>query len=203
MSVRVYVEGGGNYKHTDTATACRRGFRQLFDRLGLPARGLSVIACGSRGQTFKDFRKAVRQRTGDFVILLVDSEDPVSAPGIWAHLTARDGWQPPTADITDDRAYLMVQCMETWFLADREVLIEFYGPSFLARSLPGRADIEQIPKRLLLTRLTHASKRTLKGPYDKAGHGFTLLALINPEKVREASPHAGRLFDALLHETQR
>ena len=55
-------------------------FSQLFEKLGLPARRLSVIACGSRRQTFRDFRKAVRQQTGDFVILLVDSEGPVGAP---------------------------------------------------------------------------------------------------------------------------
>ena len=48
MSVRVYVEGGGDYKHTDNATACRRGFQELFEKLGLPAHRLSVIACGSR-----------------------------------------------------------------------------------------------------------------------------------------------------------
>ena len=77
MSVRVYVEGAGDYKHTDTATACRRGFQELFGKLGLPARRLSVIACGSRLQTFNDFRKAVLQHPDDFVILLVDSEGPV------------------------------------------------------------------------------------------------------------------------------
>ena len=73
MSVHVYVEGGGDYKHTDTATACRRGFRELFEKLGLPAHRVSVRAGGSRRQTFKDFRTAMRQQTGDFIILLVDS----------------------------------------------------------------------------------------------------------------------------------
>jgi hypothetical protein len=201
VSVRVYVEGGGDYKHTDTATACRRGFRELFEKLGLPARRFSVHAGGTRRQTFRDFRAAVRQQTGDFIILLVDSEGPVEAPGAWAHLNARDGWQPP-AGATEDQAHLMVQCMEAWFLADREALRKFYdGPEFLAGSLPGQANIEQVLKPSLLPILRHASRRTSKGPYDKTRHGFALLAVIDPQRVRNASPYAARLFDVLIYRT--
>ena len=201
MSVRVYVEGGGDYKYTDTATACRSGFQELFKKLRLPERRVSVIACGSRRQSYRDFRTAVRQQTGDFIILLVDSEGPVDALGAWAHLHATDGWQPP-AGATEDQAHLMVQCMEAWFLADREALRTFYGdPEFLAGSLPGQANIEQIPKRSLLPALKHASKQTSKGPYDKVRHGFALLALINPYRLRVASHHASRLFDVLIQRT--
>ena len=200
VSVRVYVEGGGDSRRNDTATACRRGFRELFEKLGLPARRLSVIASGGRRQTYRDFCKAVRQQTGDLIILLVDSEGPVVAPGAWAHLHARDGWQPP-ADTTEDQAHLMVQCMEAWFLADREALTHFYGAEFLAGSLPGQPNVEQIPKPDLVPRLEHASEHTSKGPYHKTQHGFALLALIDPQKVRQASLHASRLFDVLIHET--
>jgi len=200
VSVSVYVEGGGDYKHTDTATACRRGFRELFEKLSLPPRRFSVHAGGSRRQTFRDFCKAVRQQTGDFIILLVDSEGPVVAQGAWAHLSARDGWQPPAGAI-EDQAHLMVQCMEAWFLADREALTEFYGPEFLAGSLPGQPNIEQIPKPALVPMLEHASQQSSKGPYHKTRHGFALLALINPQRLRDASLHASRLFDVLIHET--
>ena len=200
VSVRVYVEGGGDYKHTDTATACRQGFRELFDKLGLPERRLKVIACGTRSQTFKDFRTAVRQQTGDLVILLVDSEGPVGSPGAWGYLRTRDGWQRPLGT-SEDQAHLMVQCMEAWFLADREALTDFYGQGFLPRSLLGQPNIEQIPKRSLLAKLKHASEQTTKGPYHKTQHGFHLLALIDPQKVRQASLHASRLFDVLIHET--
>jgi hypothetical protein len=202
VSVRVYVEGGGDYKHTDTATACRRGFRELFEKLNLPPRRFSVHAGGSRRQTFRDFCKAVRQQTGDFIILLVDSEGPVVAPRAWAHLSARDGWQPPAGAI-EDQAHLMVQCMEAWFLADREALTEFYGPEFLAGSLPGQPNIEQIPKPALVPMLEHASQQSSKGPYHKTRHGFPLLALINPRWLRDASLHASRLFDVLIHETSQ
>ena len=122
------------------------------------------------------------------------------APSAWAHLQMGDGWQPPAGAI-DDQAHLMVQCMEAWFLADREALTEFYGPEFLAGSLPGQQNIEQIPKPSLLPALEHASRQTSKGPYHKTRHGFALLTLLNPQRLRDASPHASRLFEALIHAT--
>jgi len=91
--------------------------------------------------------------------------------------------------------------MEAWFLADRDALLEFYGADLLADSLPGQANIEQIPKRSLLPALKHASKQTTKGSYDKIRHAFALLARIDPQKLRVASHHAGRLFDVLIQRT--
>jgi hypothetical protein len=91
--------------------------------------------------------------------------------------------------------------MEAWFLADREALTQFYGPEFLAASLPGQPNIEQIPKPDLVPMLEHASRQSSKGPYHKTRHGFALLALINPQRLRDASPHASRLFEVLIHQT--
>jgi hypothetical protein len=91
--------------------------------------------------------------------------------------------------------------MEAWFLADRDALTEFYGPEFLEGSLPAQPNIEQIPKASLIPRLKLASKQTSKGPYHKTRHGFALLARVNPQRLREASPHASRLFEVLIHET--
>jgi len=91
--------------------------------------------------------------------------------------------------------------MEAWFLADREALIEFYGQGFLAGSLPGQPNIEQIPKPFLFRKLKQASKPTTKGSYDKTRHAFALLARIDPQRLRIASLHAGRLFDVLIQRT--
>ena len=90
--------------------------------------------------------------------------------------------------------------MEAWFLADRDALTAFYGQGFLAGSLPGQPNIEQIPKRSLLPVLKHASKQTSKGPYHKTRHGFAILAEIDPQRLRPASSYAGRLFDVLIRE---
>jgi Domain of unknown function (DUF4276) len=136
----------------------------------------------------------------DFIILLVDSEGPVDVPSSWDHLHARDGWQRP-ANAIEDQAHLMVQCMEAWLLADREALIEFYGQGFLAGSLPGQPNIEQIQKASLTPAFRHASKQTTKGSYHKTRHAFALLALIDPNKLRVASVHAASLFDALVRRT--
>jgi Domain of unknown function (DUF4276) len=139
---------------------------------------------------------AVRQYPDDFVILLVDSEGPVKVQSAWAHLQAKDMWLRP-ADTIEDQAHLMVQCMESWFLADPEALRTYYNQGFLIRSLPRRRNIEEIPKRNVARALAHATRPTQKGVYHKTRHGFDLLALIDPTRLREASGRAQRLFAVL------
>jgi len=129
--------------------------------------------------------------------LLVDSEAPVTAATAVQHLHDRDGWDFPTLD--QHKAFLMVQAMEAWFLADRDALAEFYDGGFLTNSLPGSPkNIEIIAKDDLEPKLKHASKPTkTKGEYHKGKHGFELLAQIDPAKVGAASVHA-KLFNDFL-----
>ena len=91
----------------------------------------------------------------------------------------------------------MVQCMETWFIADKDTLVSFYGQHFRESALPVRNEIEEIPKQDLLDGLKNATGQTQKGKYWKGGHSFDILAKINPQKVTEGSPHAKRLIDTL------
>ena len=141
---------------------------------------------------------AVERHPDNYVVLLVDSEEAVVG-GPWQHLANRRGdrWRRPSG-VTDDQAHLMVQVMESWFLADRQVLIDYYGQGFLANSLPGQTNIEQIPKRDVLQSLKHASRQTAKKEYHKTRHAFHLLEQIDPQRVRVASRHADRLFIVLL-----
>jgi hypothetical protein len=135
-------------------------------------------------------------REDEICVLLVDAEDRVTAETPPEHLRARDGWSFPPFD--RHKVYLMVQAMEAWFLADREALSAFYGEGFLAKSLHGNPNIEQIRKGDLEPALKRASKQTkTKGEYQKVRHGFALLALIDPLKVENASPHA-KLFNQFL-----
>ena len=98
----------------------------------------------------------------------------------------------------------MVQVMEAWFLADRQALADYYGQGFLAGSLPGQPKIELISKPDVFSALQHASKNTkTKGEYHKTRHGFDLLELIDPNRVRAASVHAERLLMVLQRETAR
>ncbi len=197
MSVRIYVEGGFQ---GSTKTACRTAFRLFLEKI-IPPKSFSVIASGSRSNAFEDFRTALKSHPDDFIILLVDSEDPVVASP-WQHLRNRagDNWhRPPTA--REDQAHLMVQVMESWFLADKQVLIEYYGQQFLAASLPGQSNIELVAKQDVFNALQHSSRNTKKGEYHKTRHGFDLLSMIDPIRVRGASRHFANLLAVLERET--
>jgi len=197
VSVRIYVEGGFQ---GSTKSDCRSAFRSFLGK-AIPPRSFSVIASGSRNDAFEDFREALKRHPGDYIILLVDSEQPVTT-GPWQHLKDRtgDNWLRPTK-ASEDQAHLMVQVMESWFLADKQVLTEYYGQGFLAGSLPGQPNIELVAKQDVFNALQHASRKTQKGEYHKTRHGFDLLELINPKRVRTASPHAERFLAVLERET--
>jgi hypothetical protein len=202
VKVRVYVEGGGDAG--STKADCREGFRKLFEKIPVQGSAFAVMASGGRLKAFKNFCDALRdpRHAGEMILLLVDSERPVTTEA-WAHLGAQpDGWEQP-AGATDDQAHLMVQAMEAWFFADKDCVAEYYGDGFLVNSLPPRGNVEEIPKDDLVPRLQHASRRTLKRGYHKVRDGFSILALVNPTKIRKASAHAERFFGVLERETQR
>jgi hypothetical protein len=197
VAAKVYVEGGGSGRAL--RTACRQGFRTLLDRAGLKGRISKIDPCGSRAETIKDFCIALRNAAPDeFICLLVDSDGPVSANSSpWLLL----GNRPPGAK--DENAHLMVQCMEAWFLADKEALVRFFGQGFRQNPLPNRTDVENIPKRDIFAALEGATTACVpKGQYSKGTHAFEVLAMLDPDKVEKASPSARRLFDTLRNRTQ-
>jgi len=195
VRVVIYVEGGGRQRRT--LDHCRRGFGELFEKVVRGGHHPKVVACGDRRSTFDDFRNVSGDGSERFRVLLVDSEGPVPANVTpWSYLRARDGWNKP-AGALEDQAHLMVQSMESWVLADREALTDYYKRGFLPGSLPTPRTVENILKRDVLRALRHASRHTQKGPYHKARHGFDLLARIDPAKLRGASVHARRLFEVL------
>ena len=197
VELHLYVEGGGDLKLL--RTACRRGFAEFLGRAGLRGRMPRIVACGGRRQAYEDFCTALRQgRHG--AMLLVDSEDPVTAPSSWTHLLRRpaDAWPTPPA-ATDDDCHLMVQCMESWFLADRDALAAFFGQGYNDRALPSaRNPIEAMAKSAVYQGLAAATKDCkTKTSYGKGEHSFLLLSLIDPSKVKAASPSADRFVTAL------
>ena len=134
VNVVVYVEGGGTT--SELRTRCRRGFSEFFQRAGLRGRMPRVVACGSRQDTYSDFCTALRSaaKSGKLPVLLVDSESRVKDDCTpWDHLRRSDNWsQPDGASV--DHVFLMVQCMEAWFVADRSVLESFFGQGFNAKA---------------------------------------------------------------------
>lgn len=193
MSTKLYVEGGGDSKAL--RTACRKGFRKLLEKAGLGGRMPRIVACGGRKAAYDDFVTSLR--TGDCVpMLLVDAEGPALAAKPWEHLRARDQWTRPEG-AADEQCHLMVQVMESWFLADREALATFYGQGFKRAALPKNPMIEQVPKQDVMRALANATGETRKGSYSKGAHSFDVLAALDPRRVEDASPHAKRLLDAL------
>ena len=161
---------------------------------------MEEIAGGGRQKTYSKFRIALTTAAGnDFIVLLVDSEDPVvKGFGPWSHLKSRDNWDKPQG-ATDDNAHLMVQCMEAWFLADKDSLAAFFGNGFNLSKLSKQTDIENIPKGDIYGCLNSATRLCKpKGSYDKGRYSFTILARLNPDKVIAVSAHAKRLIDTLL-----
>ncbi len=194
----VYVEGGGETKAL--RTECRRGFSKFFEKAGLKGSMPRISACGGRQQAYDDFCHALNRGGSDrFVVLLVDSEGPVTqGSGPWTHLKRRDNWDKPTS-ATDDNAHLMVQCMESWFLADKDTLVQYFGSGFNRNALPRRTDIEDISTQDVHRGLKNATRHSIsKDAYHKGRHSFAILAKLNPERVTDASPHAKRLVRTLV-----
>lgn len=196
-SRRLFVEGGGD-RH-DLRAECRRGFRRLLERTGLGGRMPRIVACGTRRAAYEQFAHALATRPGDEALyVLVDSEGPLTGTDPWAHVAARkgDGWSTP-AGARDENLHLMVQVMETWFLADREALGRCFGKDFRASALPDREDVEHVSKAEVFRALHEATKGTKAGSYSKGQHSFRVLGELDPAKVERASPWARRLFQTL------
>lgn len=200
VKVKLYVEGGGD--RAELRARCREGFRSFFENAGLAGGMPRVVACGGRDATFEKFRAAwnAEAKLGH-VVLLVDSEGPVAhGSGPWTQLKRRDGWQKPQG-ATNDNAHLMVQCMESWFLADKDRLAAYFGQGFNRSTLPGQRNIEQVTKTDVLDGLRNASRQSKKGKYGKGQHSFDVLKGVDAGKVVSASAHAKRLVETLRRMT--
>lgn len=195
VTISLYVEGGGNSKQL--TTLCRQGFSKLIESAGLKGAMPRIVACGSRENAYERFKTAL-QDGHRIPMLLVDAEGPLTGAGPWEHLRRQDGWRCP-GGATDDHCHLMVQVMESWFLADKRALKLFYGPAFRERSLPGNPSVEDVAKDDILAGLARASRNTKKGSYTshKGPHSFRILGEIRPSRLEGAAPHAKRLLDTL------
>ena len=159
-----------------------------------------IVACGGREKAYDKF-KIAHLNKDETSLLLVDAEESVQETGPWRHLKVREDWDPPNG-AKEDQCHLMVEVMESWFLADRDALKEFYGQGYRQNALRQNPQIEQIDKDSVLESLKDATRNTQKGPYHKGSHSFEILVELDPEKVMNASPHAKRFIEALFELAQ-
>ena len=195
VRVKIFVEGGGRGDKNNSLF--RAAWMNLFTSAGLAGRLPTVVRCGDRAGAFRRFSDAVRKAgDDDLPILLVDSEGPVEeGKSVWGHLQDRDGWRRP-AGSEDSQAYLMVQAMEAWLLADPDALSEYFGQGFNESRLPRRDNPEEIPKDDLEPALRRASA-DCRQQYAKGEVSFVILGRVDARKVAERCRHAKALFDYL------
>ncbi len=180
---------------------CREAFRRFFSAdPRLKGKLPRTVPCGGRKAAYDAFLTAARNpKPGLLALLLVDSESAVAkGKTVWEHLKSRpgDNWDKPDR-VTDDQAFLMVQVMETWFIADREAMEQFFGVSFRNAAIPAWPNLEEVPKRAVYDSLDKATADCGPRKYAKGWLSFDLLGKISPAKVEAASPHARHLFERL------
>jgi hypothetical protein len=190
VKAKLYIEGGGPGKVSDSVF--RKGWKMFLSRAAGSSAKFAVVRGGSRNETWKKFVTALEKSTADELpILVVDSEAAVTQ-SCWQHLDKQDGWKRPEG-AGEDQVFLMVQTMETWFLADREGLRRFFGPSFSDSPLKNWPSLEAVDKKTILDALAKATA----GKYEKGLPSFQLLETLDSEKVKAACPQARRLFERL------
>ena len=197
VSVRIYVEGGGD--SAAQKAEFRQGLTNFWEKAGLKGKKPKTIVCGGRNSAFDNFCTALRTHPDDVSLLLVDSEDPFpSTVCKWDFLEKRDGWtKPDQADET--QVHLMVQSMEAWLLADRTELQKYYGNQFNIKALPSEQNlIESLSKKTMYEALEKATQSTTKKSYSKGCHSFQLIGLVDPQKVIITCPSAKQLIEHLL-----
>ncbi len=200
--VTVYMEGGGDDE--ERQAALRTGMESFLTR-GLAGGEVRprVVPCGGRSDARDRFRRAVEVRKDAAAVLLVDSEQRVTAATAREHLRQRpeDGWDLSFA--SEDRVHLMIQAMETWVVADRKALALYYGEGFDECELPETDELESVSKGSVAGALRAATENSARRRYHKIWHARDLLRQMNPDTVQDRCPACRRLFDTLAKEIER
>ena len=202
VSARLYVEGGGNSKELKDSVS-PEAFVVSWTGLGVIGRMPRIVACGSRDNAYDRF-KTGHESKGVDATLLVDAEGPVSAIGSWEYLQQSDGWSRPRG-ATDDQCHLMVQVMESWFLADPDALQAYFGQGFRRQIASGESEMSsrfrsRTLKVGLMGRLGERGRGASKG-YDKGADSFEILMSLGRPGGRwgrKGSCYAERFVQALL-----
>jgi hypothetical protein len=199
VKVKIYAEGGGEGQLLDTLF--RQGWTEFFKKAGLAGKMPSVVRGKGRARTYDLFDTAMKNRkTNELPLLLVDSEDQIKVGHTaWQHLKEHDDWNKPTG-AEDDHVFLMVQVMETWFLADREMLKTYFKSDFKDDKIPQWPKLEVVSKTSIYDALDSATAECKK-KYAKGKISFEMLSRLDPAKVEASCPAARRFLDRLREQS--
>ncbi|MCW5959560.1 MAG: DUF4276 family protein [Pyrinomonadaceae bacterium] len=196
--VVIYIEGDTKRKGKSNAITLRQGFREFFkDLAGEIKIPIELKLVGAREFTIKVFLAEQEYNSDSFTVLLVDSEGRLDENETPKTFLQKISDKFDFKNVKDEQCHLMVQLMESWFVADKEKLAEFYDKDFNAKALPKNKNIEQIPKNDVITGLEKATQKTKKGKYGKGAHSGEILRIIDSGKVRKSAPHCERLFETI------
>lgn len=164
----------------------------LLENAGFADSMPRLIACGGRDSTFNDFETAhAAQKAGDYVAMLVDSEDVVDyIEKTWDHLAQRDQWDRPDG-ANDEQVLLMATCMETWIVADRSALQKHYL-KLQESALPSLNNLEHRDRHDVYRGLCHAT-RNCSNEYTKGATSFEILSKLDPVVLKQHLPSFARV----------
>ena len=185
--IRIYFEGNEDL---------RRGFRIFFGEIDRAASQkemrFRLIHCGSN--PVEDYKISLKSNPNSLNFVLRDSEAP------YTDALSRRLCRDAGLSASDAKSvFWMVQMMESWFLADRNALKNYYDDErFHEGSLPKNPNVEEISKDDVADGLKRATKNCKKGAYHKRKHAPDILSKIDPERVKKASPQCRRIFETVL-----
>lgn len=196
--VILYIEGDTKQKGKGNAITLRQGFREFFQPLAEDIKiPIDLKLLGSREIAIKIFLSELEYNPTSFSALLVDAESEIDEKETPKIFLQKISTKFDFKNVKDEQCHLMAQIMESWFLADKEKLAEFYGKGFNVNALPKTKNVEKIAKSDVETSLKNAVRATSKKEYKKGEHAGEILRIIDSNKVRAAAPHCERLFAAI------
>lgn len=196
VNIKIYIEGGGDGKDLDSRF--REAWTKFFKAAGLSGQMPRPVRGKGRKNTYDLFCTALEHRKSDELpLLLVDSEAALKKDhSVWQHLKSRDKWDKPNG-ANDEHAYLMVQVMETWLLADLEALQTYFGKNFKLNKIPAWTDLESVGKTVVFEALDKATAECGQKCYLKGKVSFEILGSIDPQRVTAKCPNSKRFLDFL------
>ena len=200
--IKLYVEGGGRGTNKNATIKLQQGFdaflRELKDAARAKKISFRVIPSGSTTDTYEEFIFSVENSPQSFNLLLVDSDETVAKDESACAFLQRKYKKWKLQTINDEQCHLMVQIMESWFVADVDALKDFYGQDFRESAIPkNQKNVEKIDKARVESALKAATAKIKNGVYHKIRDGAKILEKINPQKVRASAPHCDKLFKTI------